>query len=104
MRTSWFLMIIILSVLLFLPTAIITLVNATNESSYKYGYSAGKTEWQSCAFTNGDGDCSAAFDSCAHPIHFFNGTTVYNSQPGYSDITNITACVHGYLHAWNHVL
>jgi hypothetical protein len=80
--------------------SVVGIAHATNESSYKYGYFGGKSEWDSCAHTDGEGDCTAAFDYCANPTTWANGTVAYNV--GQSDPTNITACIHGYVHAWNH--
>jgi hypothetical protein len=49
---------------LFTTAIATTTVHATNESDYKWGYNGGKSEWQSCAFTNGEGDCTYAL----HPL------------------------------------
>jgi hypothetical protein len=78
---------------------------ATNESSYKYGFQAGKSEWQSCAYTNGEGDCTAAHDYCSDWIRgsVYNATIGYDMQTYLGHVSNVTACVDGYVHAWNHV-
>jgi hypothetical protein len=77
----------------------------TNESSYKYGYGQGKSEWVNC--TDFDADCSDGLSDCHSPVT----TYAKNSTSGYYDIrtdhydimTNTTACIDGYVHAWNHV-
>jgi hypothetical protein len=81
------------------------LAHATNESSYKYGFQGGKSEWQSCAHTDGEGDCTAAGDFCASPYAVYNTTSphgieLYGHTP---QVTNITACIHGYVYAWNNI-
>jgi hypothetical protein len=93
--------------LLIIPLLVIspTLAYATNESSYKYGYGQGKSEWTDC--TNFDADCSDGLSDCQSPVT----TYAKNSTSGYYDIrtdhydivTNTTACIDGYVHAWNHV-
>jgi len=78
----------------------------TNESSYKYGYGQGKSEWGNC--TDFDADCSDGLDSdCHSPVTYYakNETSGYQDIPiiHYDIMTNTTACIDGYVHAWNHV-
>jgi hypothetical protein len=64
------------------------------------GWDGGKSEWNGCANTNGEGDCSAPHD------FYFNPTTgKYDKEVDlmHQGIDNITACMHGYTHAWNKV-
>jgi hypothetical protein len=76
----------------------------TNEGSYKYGYQAGQGEWWSCTSTDGEGDCTAAHDYCSNPIigDVYNATIGEHVQVGLGHVGNLTACVDGYTHAWNH--
>src|SRR5215469_12044701 len=76
---------------------------ADNESSYKYGFQAAKSEWQSCATTDGEGDCTAAHDYCSDPITgtvpvFVRGEHVYEAV-NLGHVSNQTACVDGYDYA-----
>jgi hypothetical protein len=85
--------------------------HATNESSYKYGYEQGKGEWGDCQIF--DADCSIALDDCHSPVDIavkyakpqIMGETVNNYfyVKRYDIVTNQTACIHGYIHAWNKV-
>jgi hypothetical protein len=99
-------------VAIILPTAgIISHVYGTNESSYKYGYEQGKGEWGDCL--DFDADCSTALDDCHSPVDIavkyakpqIIGETVNNYYyvKRYDIVTNQTACIDGYIHAWNHV-
>lgn len=78
----------------------------TNEGSYLYGYNGGKSEWDSCAHTDGEGDCTFAHNYCSNPIEATS--PVYDAKHyGYpmvnlGYVSNMTACIHGYAHAWNH--
>jgi hypothetical protein len=65
---------------------------ATNESSYKWGYEHGKSEWFSCDV---GGDCHNAVVDC------HSSSTVPASSPPNTQVTNETACVHGFIHAFN---
>ena len=79
--------------------------HATHESSYKYGYKQGKLEWGDC--TDFDADCSDGLNDCQSPVTYY----VKNETSGYQDIpivhydimTNTTACIDEYIHAWNKV-
>jgi hypothetical protein len=75
----------------------------TNESSYKWGYRQGKLEYSNC--TSIDNGCGTADTSCFSPIHIATGvgTTHYRDTPHYEIMTNKTACMNGYIHAWNHI-
>jgi hypothetical protein len=93
-------------VAIILPTAgIASHVYGTNESSYKYGYQNGKDEWTNC--TDFDADCNDGLSDCQSPVITYDK----NMTTGYQDIeikhynimTNQTACIDGYVHAWNHV-
>lgn len=85
--------------------------HATNESSYKYGYKQGKYEWTDC--TTPEADCSIALDDCHSPVDIavkyakpqIMGETVNNYYyvKRYDIVTNQTACIHGYINAWNKV-
>jgi hypothetical protein len=91
---------IVLSTMLVATTILgAQLAYADNEGSYQYGYQGGKSEWDSCAHTDGEGDCTAAFDYCAHPSTWANGTVAYWPDP---QVTNIAACTDGYVQAWDH--
>jgi hypothetical protein len=62
----------------------------TNESSYKYGYGQGKSEWVNC--TDFDADCGAAPDDCQPTVYVstndqFNGIPV---NPASVDVKNVT--------------
>ena len=97
-----------LALVLVLPLAIFCFsfhhqAHATNESSYKWGYKQGKSEYDNCL--DFDADCNTATDDCQSPIYTSvkNETTGYfNSVPRYDAVTNQMACIHGYIHAWNH--
>lgn len=56
------------------------------------GYEHGKNEWFSC---DSGGDCHNAVDDCHS-----SPTAPYNSPPN-TQVTNETACVHGFIHAHN---
>ena len=56
--------------------------HATNESSYQYGYKQGKNEYLNCL--DSDADCFTATNDC-------------------QSVTNQTACIDGYIQAWNKV-
>jgi hypothetical protein len=88
-------------VVIILPTAgIASHVYGTNESSYKYGYVQGKGEWGDCQIF--DAECSIALDDCHSPVD----VAVKYAKPyvkRYDIVTNQTACIDGYIHAWNHV-
>jgi hypothetical protein len=85
--------------------------HATNASSYQYGYKQGKSEWTDC--TTPEADCSIALDDCHSPVDVvvkyakpqIMGETVNNFHyvKRYDIVTNETACIHGYMHAWNHI-
>jgi hypothetical protein len=68
------------------------LAHATNESDYKWGYEHGKNEWFSCDV---GGDCHNAVEDC----HASAATPA--SSPPNTQVTNETACVHGFIHAHN---
>lgn len=90
----------------------------TNESSYKYGYGQGKSEWVNC--TDFDADCGAAPDDCQPTVYVstndqFNGIPVNPASVDVKNVTyynlhyyiekkkvmtNKTACMDGYSHAW----
>lgn len=68
------------------------LAHATNESSYKWGYEQGKNEWFTC---DAGGSCVTAVEDChASP-------TAPATSPANTQVTNETACVHGFIHAFN---
>lgn len=69
------------------------LAYATNESSYKFGFQQGKTQYSQCTY-RGDEDepCDSGYSSCTGTWN--NAITI---------VTNVTACIDGYIHAWNHV-
>lgn len=93
--------IIFLMLPLILLVAVTPVAHATNESSYKWGYQQGKSEFANCDIF--DADCNAAPDDCQSPSHVSvkNETTgYYNSIPKYNIMTNQTACMDGYSHAW----
>jgi hypothetical protein len=81
---------------------VLVFTHTTNESSYKYGYEQGKSEWGNC--TDFDADCSDGLSDCRSPVTYY----VKNETSGYQDIpiihydimTNTTACIDGYVHAW----
>jgi hypothetical protein len=72
-----------------------------------YKLSFGKSEWQSCALTNGEGDCTIAHDVCSNPImgigHAFDHGQYVQEMVNLGRVSNMTACIHGYVHAWNHL-
>lgn len=69
------------------------LAHATNESSYKFGFQQGKTQYSQCTY-RGDEDepCDSGYSSCTGTWN--NAITI---------VTNVTTCIDGYIHAWNHV-
>ena len=76
-------------------------VGATNESSYKWGYEKGQSEFANCDIF--DADCSAAPDDCQSPAYVSvkNETGgYYYSVPKYNIMTNQTSCMDGYSQAW----
>ena len=79
------------------------LAHATNESSYKCGYKEGQVEWVKC--TTDDDDCGTATESCFSPISISVGigTVHYHDIEHYDIMTNKTACIDGFIHAWNHM-
>ena len=69
----------------------------TNESDYKYGYKAGKGEYQQCSNTH---TCTVSENllgvECEHHTGpNFGSVLTYN-------VDNETACNHGYFHGWIH--
>lgn len=88
---------------------IMKLVKGTNESSYQYGYQRGNDSWGDCttpADDNGNKpDCIYPSDACVNPtiITVKNATTGYfDPFLDYNTMTNKTACISGYIDAWNH--
>jgi hypothetical protein len=83
------------------------IAHADNESSYKHGYQEGKSEWHSCASTDGEGDCSTAHDSCVNTVYYRDNITGQFDIPYHWEVApgvdNVTACIHGYVHSWNKV-
>ncbi len=69
------------------------MVYATNESSYKFGLKYGKEEWQCTADLSGDCTPVNGQGSCTNT---WNGAAM-------GAVTNIMACLDGYVHAWNKV-
>jgi hypothetical protein len=93
---------ILLALLVLAPT----LAFATNESSYKYGYGQGKSEWKDCIIS--DSECSDGLSDCKIPVVTLakNSQGFYDaSKPinHYDIVTNKTACIDGYVHGWNHL-
>jgi hypothetical protein len=85
-------MAMVLALVLGLGLGTTQMVHATNESSYQWGYEHGKQEWSSC---DAGGDChNAVYDCRVSPAT--SVSTASNTQ-----VTNETACVHGYIHAFN---
>ncbi|MGC2572829.1 MAG: hypothetical protein WA364_15065 [Candidatus Nitrosopolaris sp.] len=85
------------------------IAHATNESSYKFGYQQGKLNWSGCT-DPGDKygntkSCVPAGDVCSQPIigAQYDSAVGYDMQVVVGHIDNATACMHGYIHAWNHV-
>ena len=76
--------------------------SSTNESSYKYGYQQGKSEFANC--DDFDADCTAAPDDCQSPVTTYtkNVTSGYYDirHTSYNTMTNQSACMDGYSHAW----
>ena len=75
-----YLLVLVLLVIGLAPLSIAS-VNATNESSYKYGFQAGQQEFKNCqtGYT-----CYSAHDDCQGLVD------------------NITACANGYEDSWEH--
>jgi hypothetical protein len=68
----------------------------TNESSYQYGYKAGREGYQ-CS--NYDADCSNGLESCV--VHIYYGTGyVKDANSSSYGVTNQTACDDGFVHGW----
>lgn len=81
----------------------------TNEGSYKYGYEYGKQEWSSCTYPadkyGNTEDCTPGGDIGSNDIvgSVYNSTIGEHMQVSLGHVGNFTACMHGYIHAWNHV-
>jgi hypothetical protein len=81
-----------------LATAQIAIANATNKSSYMYGHKQGKFEWENC--TTPEADCNIGLDDCPIGPKLF----YVNAVPHVVGVvTNVTACVNGYIDGWNKV-
>ena len=91
-----------------LVAIILTLVStpsvfATNKSSYLYGESRGKIQYNNCIAP--DDGCGIPDESCHSPISksVGDGTPRYHEVDHYDIMTNKTACVSGFLAGWNHI-
>jgi hypothetical protein len=62
--------------------------HATNENSYQFGFQHGKIEYGHCTY-RGDQDeyCAAGYNVCTED----------------TSVTNVTACVDGFVNGWNHI-
>jgi hypothetical protein len=90
--------ILVLATMALTPT-IVSFAKGTNESSYKYGFEQGKAEWGNCMGFGAD--CHDALTDCQSPVTYYkNETTEHKDIP---IMTNTTACIDGYIHAWNHI-
>jgi hypothetical protein len=75
----------------------------SNESSYKWGFIQGKSEWSGCS--DADGNCATGLNDCQSLSYsVYNYTTgYYNAVPNSAPLSNHTACIDGYVNGWNHV-
>jgi hypothetical protein len=96
--------ILVLATMALTPT-IVSFAKGTNESSYKYGFEQGTAEWGNCMGFGSD--CHDALTDCQSPVTYYvkNETSRHQDIPiiHYDIMTNKTACIDGYIHAWNHI-
>jgi hypothetical protein len=85
--------IILLLPLLLLVTPVIA--HATNERSYKFGFSVGFSDYNHCFDNDADAlDCS--------PPDSSNPLAICVGNPNNQAVTNSTACIDGYVQGWQH--
>ncbi|MGA9150521.1 MAG: hypothetical protein WBZ36_08080 [Candidatus Nitrosopolaris sp.] len=66
------------------------LAHATNETSYKFGFQQGKIQYSQCTYRGDeDEDCQDRSSSC---------TGTWNNAT--RTVTNVTACVDGFVNDW----
>jgi hypothetical protein len=83
--------IILLLPLLLLVTPVIA--HATNERSYKFGFSVGFSDYNHCFDNDADAlDCS--------PPDSSNPLAICVGNPNNQAVTNSTACIDGYVQGW----
>src|SRR5215469_4108426 len=67
------------------------IAHATNEGSYKFGFTVGFRDYNHC-FDNGASDCSPPDNDA--PLQ------VCVNNPVNHEVTNSTACIDGYIQGW----
>jgi hypothetical protein len=80
--------VLVVPLVLALMGSIVGIAHATNEGSYRFGYSAGHDDYYNCFI----GDCSPP------EPNEVGGICVVGNQA----VTNSTACVDGYVQGWQH--
>ncbi len=80
------------------------LAHATNESSYKCGYKEGQVEWVKCTYRMMTiAGPLLKVVSHQYPLVWVLVHVHYHDIEHYDIMTNKTACIDGFIHAWNHM-